>query len=453
MSTICAISTPLAAGGISVIRISGDDAINIAAKVFFPYTDVVIIDMKGYSCCFGKICQDTEGIDEGVLTVFRAPKSFTGENVVEISCHGGIFVTKKVLRAIVKAGAVPAQAGEFTKRAFLNGKLSLTEAEAVMDVISAQGDQSLRAAVSTHEGALFKRINNVKNRMISLLGNLAAWVDYPEEDIEDIESGNMQQALTEINLELCSLIKSYDCGRIFRNGIDTAIVGKPNVGKSTLMNLLLGYDRSIVTNIEGTTRDIVEESVKLGEIILKLSDTAGIRDTSDVVESVGVKKANEKISFADLVLVVFDASRELDDWDLKVIDSVLDKKCIAIVNKCDLPEILDISVIQDNFKYIVKISAQDSSSIQMLQDVIDNMFEIDNFDATSGIISNERQLACVTQAQELICQANDILTIGETYDAITVLIDKACQSLLELTGEKITEAVVDNVFSRFCVGK
>ena len=453
MSTICAISTPLAVGGISVIRISGEKAIEIATKVFSTVSNTCVEKMAGYTCCYGKIVFDRKEIDEGILTVFRAPKSFTGEDVCEISCHGGICVTKQVLRAVVESGAIPAQAGEFTKRAFLNGKLSLTQAEAVMDVITAQGDQALRVAVSSHEGALYSRIRKITSRLVSILGELAAWVDYPEEDLPDIEFETLKNSLSEINFELNKLLESYDFGRIIRNGIDTAIVGKPNVGKSTLMNLLLGFERSIVTEIEGTTRDIVEETVKLGDFVLKLSDTAGIHETSDIVEGVGVSLAYKKINEADLVIAVFDNSRELTDEDFKLIETVKGKPCIAVVNKSDLEQKLDKENLSMYFKYVIEISAKNSENINTLTNTLEEIFKLNQFDVTSGIVANERQKQCVEISRKYLVSALEVLLSGETYDAVTVLIDKAAESLLELSGEKATEAVVNDVFSRFCVGK
>lgn len=453
MSTICAVSTPLAVGGISVIRISGEKAFDIASRVFSAANGNSVNDMKANTCAYGNIVRGKEVIDDGVVTVFRGPKSFTGEDVCEISCHGGIYVTKKVLRIIIENGAVPALAGEFTKRAFLNGKMSLTQAEAVMDVISAQGEQSLRAAVAGHEGALFSRIKKLTDRLVSILGELSAWVDYPEEDLPDIEHSALSKSLEDSICEVNDLIKSYDDGRILREGIDTAIVGKPNVGKSTLMNMLLGFDRSIVTEIEGTTRDIVEESVRLGDIVLRLSDTAGIHTTQDIVENMGVSLAKKKINDADLVIAVFDNSRELTDEDRQIIDATSGKHSIAVINKNDLENVIDRKVIAKSFDRLIELSAKDKQGAQFIEKAVKEIFELNSFDASSGIIANERQKQCVVSAKNYLSQAYDVLSMGETYDAVTVLIDKAAEVLLELTGEKATEAVVNNVFSRFCVGK
>lgn len=453
MSTICAISTPNAVGGISVIRISGENAISVTSKIFQPISCDSVERMEGYTCCYGKINFEGNEIDDGVLTVFRAPRSFTGEDVCEISCHGGIFVTKQVLRAVISSGAIPAQAGEFTKRAFLNGKVSLTQAEAVMDMIMAQGEQAHRSAVSAHEGVLFSRIKRITEKLVSILGELAAWVDYPEEDLPQIEFTTLQNSLNSVISELDDLLKGYDIGRIFREGIDTVIVGKPNVGKSTLMNMLLGFERSIVTEIAGTTRDIVEESVKLGDLILRLSDTAGIRETVDFVEGVGVSLAYKKLDEADLVIAVFDNSEELSADDFELFEKIGDKPCVAVINKSDLVQKLDKGKLNEKFDKVIEISAKNKTGINELVAELEDLFQINQFDANAGVITTERQKQCVDIAKVSIEKALFDLTNGESYDAVTVMIDEGANTLLELTGEKATEAVVANVFSRFCVGK
>lgn len=453
MSTIAAVATPLAVGGISVIRISGDDAFRIASSVFQPFADKTVEKMDGYTCAYGKIIKDGKEIDDGVITVFRESKSYTGENVCEISCHGGVFITKKVLSACIQNGAVPAEAGEFTKRAFLNGKLSLTQAEAIMDMINAQGEQASKVAVSAHEGALFKNIREITKKLVAILGELAAWVDYPEEDLPEIEESHLNETLTGIHKELSGLISSYDSGRIIRNGIDTVILGKPNVGKSTLMNMLLGYDRSIVTDIAGTTRDVVEETVNLGELVLKLSDTAGLHNTDDVVEGVGVNLAYKKLNEADLCIAVFDNSEEISEEDRNLIEKLEGKHCVAVINKSDLDNKLDKEYLSTHFKEVVEISAKEKTGRKELEDALTRIFRLADFDTSAPLIANERQRGCVINADKNIDRAISDLSAGETYDAITVLIDEAASSLLELSGEKATEAVVNEVFSKFCVGK
>ena len=303
MSTIAAVATPDAVGGISVIRISGEKSLEIADKIFKNYAGKAPSQMDGYTCAYGQIINDNnEKIDDVVLTVFRNPKSYTGEDVVEVSCHGGRYITKKILRMIYKYGAEPAQGGEFTKRAFLNGKMSLTQAEAVMDIISSGGESQLRYANALKDGAVFRRINKIKEGLVNILADLAAWADFPEEDVPEVKPEVLGAQIDRVVKDLTKTLDTYDHGRIVREGINTVICGKPNVGKSTLMNCLSGYQRSIVTDIAGTTRDIIEENVRIGELTLRLSDTAGIRETDDIIESMGVDIAYKKIDEADLIL-------------------------------------------------------------------------------------------------------------------------------------------------------
>lgn len=456
MKDICAVSTPLAEGGISVIRISGEKAISIGAKVFKPLSCKSVENMAGYSCAYGKIV-DKNGreVDDGVLTVFRAPKSYTGENVCEISCHGGIYVTKKVLRLCIEQGAELAQRGEFTKRAFLNGKLSLTQAEGVMETISAQGEYTLNSANLTKEGRLFRLISDMSRKFVTILGELAAWVDYPEEDLPEISEDNLRESLKNALAGLDKIIADHDSGMILKNGVDTVIAGKPNVGKSTLMNMLLGYDRSIVTNVAGTTRDVIEESAKLGELILKLSDTAGIHETDDEVEKIGVDIAKKKLKNAMLIIEVFDISRELDEEDLELLEYVkrLGKKVIIVLNKSDLENVVERSQLEKYSDYVIEISAKLDEGREELQKATEKLLGIGGYDADSTIFANERQISCAERARKYLAMALESLDMGETLDAVTVMIDNGANALLELTGEKATEAVVDEVFSKFCVGK
>lgn len=456
MKDICAVSTPLAEGGISVIRISGENAISIGAKVFKPLSCKSVENMAGYTCAYGKIV-DKNGreVDDGVLTVFRAPKSYTGENVCEISCHGGIYVTKKVLRLCIEQGAELAQRGEFTKRAFLNGKLSLTQAEGVMETISAQGEYALNSANLTKEGRLFRLISEMSRKFVTILGELAAWVDYPEEDLPEISEDNLRESLKNALAGLDKIIADHDSGMILKNGVDTVIAGKPNVGKSTLMNMLLGYDRSIVTNVAGTTRDVIEESAKLGELILKLSDTAGIHETDDEVEKIGVEIAKKKLKNAMLVIEVFDISRELDEEDLELLEYVkkLGKKVIIVLNKSDLENVVERSQLEKYSDYVIEISAKLDEGREELQKATEKLLGIGGYDADSTIFANERQISCAERARKYLAMALESLDMGETLDAVTVMIDNGANALLELTGEKATEAVVDEVFSKFCVGK
>lgn len=453
MATIAAVSTPNAVGGIAVIRISGEASIDVAEKIFTPFGGKRVAEMQGYTCAYGIAHENGQRIDDCILTVFRAPHSFTGEDTVEISCHGGLFVSRKILRAALKNGAVTADAGEFTKRAFLNGKLDLTQAEAVMDVISAKGELELKMAENLREGAVFKAARRCSDRLLKLLSGLAAWTDYPDEDIPEVQPDVMLSELEAIHSELTALTRDYDRGRIVREGVSTAIVGRPNVGKSTLFNCLSGCERSIVTNIAGTTRDVVEESVILGDITLRLSDTAGIRETDDIIEGIGVDIAWKTVDSSELVLAVFDGSSPLTADDFELINKIKNKKWIAIVNKSDKEMLLDDSELQKLSIQIVYISAKDNQGISDLENAVKQMYELNEDSFSTVTASNERQKLCIDNAAEAVSTAIEAIEFGEMLDAVNVLLDEAEQYLLELTGERITDAVVNEVFSRFCVGK
>lgn len=452
-NTIVAIATPLAVGGISVIRISGNHAIDIADKIFKALNNKKLKDIDGYTALYGNIYSKNEIIDDAIALVFRSPKSYTGEDVVEISCHGGIYITKKVLRNIVDNGATIAKPGEFTKRAFLNGKLSITQAESVIDIINSNNDISLKSAISIMNGDLFKKISSINQELLNIIGHLEAWVDFPEEDIEVVKYDNIVDNIVNINLELENIMKSYDLVKLSKDGIDTCIVGKPNVGKSTLMNILAGYQKSIVTDIAGTTRDIVEEQINIGDVILNISDTAGIRETDDTVEKIGVDIAKNKIKVSNLILFIVDSSRELSDEDHYLIDLLKNEKCILIINKTDMPCKIDLKYLKSIFSNVVEISAINSTGIDNLRNIIIDLFNMNKFDSYSTLIANERQRECLNIAISNLKSSIDNLKFGYTLDAITITLESAVESLLELTGEKITDAVVDKIFSNFCVGK
>lgn len=451
--TIAAISTAQGEGGIGVIRISGENALEIADKIFININNKKITDMKGYTAAFGKICHNGEEIDEAVALVFRAPHSYTGEDVVELSCHGGIYLTKQVLRAAISAGAEPAQAGEFTKRAFLNGKIDLTEAEAVIDLISAKSRSAARAALFVKDGALRKKIDNVKDNLLSLAAHLSAWADYPEEDIAEVTDDMIFDTCNVAIETLDKLLKSYDSGQAVKQGIDTVIAGRPNVGKSTLMNLLSGYEKSIVTDIPGTTRDIVEDTVIVKDVILRLSDTAGLRDTEDTVEKIGVDRARKRLEQCGLLLAVFDNSRELDEEDKLLIDSAQNVPSIAIINKTDLEQKLNISYISSKINKIIYISAVSGEGREELENAVEEIAGTANLNPSEGILSNERQRLAVSNALNSVKEAKTALEMGMTFDAVTVSLEDAISELLELTGEKTSDEVIDRVFHNFCVGK
>lgn len=452
-STIAAISTAQGEGGIGVIRISGEEAVKIADKVFKCAGNKRISDLKGYQASFGYVMKNSEKIDEAVALVFKAPNSYTGEDVVEISCHGGLFITKEVLRTVFEAGASPAQAGEFTKRAFLNGKIDLTEAESVMDIIKAKSQTAARAALFTKDGALSRKINTIKDDLVNKAAHLSAWADYPEEDIPEITEDSLNSSLDKAIFMLEDLLSSYDMGQTIKEGIDTVIAGRPNVGKSTLMNLLTGSDKSIVTEIPGTTRDIIEETVVLGNVILRLSDTAGLRDTDNTVEKIGVEKAKKRLQNCGLVLAVFDSSQPLNDDDRELIETVKDIPCVAIINKSDLDKSIDTDYIESKIKNTVYISASSGKGLRELVSIIEKIAGTSSFNPSQGILSNERQRDAAFQALSAVKDAKNALNVGMTFDAVTVSLEEAISSLLELTGERASDEIVDKVFHNFCVGK
>lgn len=453
LSAIAAISTPLGTGGVGIIRISGKNATEIADRIFVSVNGIKLSSSKGYRAYFGRIFDGETAVDEVVCLVFRAPHSYTGEDVVEINCHGGVVLLKKILRLVLQNGAQAAAPGEFTKRAFLNGKLDLSEAESVMTLISAQGEQGANAAFNQLEGSLSRKIEKINFSLLSLAAHIAAWVDYPDDEIEELGNNELYSTIYNAYLELCALLSNFDSGMAVTNGVEAAIVGKPNVGKSTLMNLLTGYDRSIVTEIEGTTRDVVEETVNLNGCILRISDTAGMRETGDIVEKLGVERSRKKLERAAIVFAVFDLSKPLSDEDKELIDECKDKNVIPIINKTDLEPRLDVDYIKNKLGSPLFISAKSGDGYNELCDRVAELMGTKNFDTTSAMLVNERQRICCQKASDALKDALEALNIGLTPDAIGVCIDDAIAALLELTGQKASEAVVDEVFKQFCVGK
>ncbi len=453
MSTICAIATPPAAGGISVIRISGENAAEIAARVFRPVSGKSAAELPGYRAAYGKIYDNGELLDDGVLLMYRAPHSYTGEDTAEISCHGGIYVTRRVLSACVKAGAQPAAPGEFTKRALLNGKMSLTQAEAVADIISAQGGQFLSCANGQREGALYRRMEDCADRIMDISAQISAWIDYPEDDTPVVTQQWLTDRLTAVRDMFRELLSGYDTGRMLREGISCAIVGKPNAGKSTLMNSLAGQQRSIVSDIAGTTRDIVEETISLGDIVLRVADCAGIRETDDPVEKIGVDIMLKRLESADIILAVFDGSRELSEEDRRLLGLISGRNVVAVVNKSDLPQKLDISEIERAVGAPVVLSAKRDGAAKALSEAISDRLDLSRLDPDAGFLANERQRDCVIRAADSVEQALGAAALGVTPDAVGVMLEQALDAVYELSGKRAGEEVIDEVFRRFCVGK
>ena len=450
--TIAAVATPEGLGGIGVVRISGDNAIMVADKVFKSVSGKELSEQNGYTALFGHIVDDGNTVDEAVALVFRAPKSYTGEDTVELSVHGGSFVVKKVLRAVLSAGAQMAERGEFTRRAFENGKINLTEAEAVADIISADGEQALRASMAAKNGAIFKKCSEIKENLTFACATVAAFSDFPDEEPEFSGIDRLEQMLCEAENSLDRLCEDYDTGRMIRHGINTVIVGPPNAGKSTLMNLLVGCERSIVTSIAGTTRDIIEETVNLQGVTLKLSDTAGLRETDDEVEQIGVRLTKEKIDTADLIIAVLDSADSEKTEIAQLLDGIKGRPAVVVFNKSDLNS-ADTDLANSRGLHFVEMSAKEGSGIEKFVETVKLITGTANLTGEQNVYLNERQRDCAMRALNAVREALEALQCGMTIDAVGVCLDDALNALYELSGERVTVEVANKVFEHFCVGK
>lgn len=449
--TIVAIATPPGDGALGVIRISGDSAIEIADKVFFPYSKRPLCELEGYKAAYGEIRDGDTVLDDAVALVFRNPHSFTGEDTVEITNHGGSLMLKSVLRLILKNGAYLAEPGEFTKRAFLNGKLDLTKAESIMGLISAKSDAELKLSRAAHNGSIGDKIEKIEADLVSADASIAAFSDYPDEDIDGLDYDNFMKMLKSAEAELTNMLSTFDAGKVLREGVDTAIVGKPNVGKSTLMNMLSRTERSIVTEIAGTTRDVIEETVTVGDITLRLADTAGIRETDDTVESIGVSLAKQRIESSQLILAVFDSTMPLDKNDYDLISKLSPQNTIIIVNKTDLDNKIDAEAFK-GFR-IVETSAKKGVGYNELVNGIAEICGTSNLSKDSVVLINERQRSLASKALDGVREAINALATGLTFDAVGVCVDEALSQLFLLTGKRVTNEVCDEIFRKFCVGK
>ncbi|MBQ7355375.1 MAG: tRNA uridine-5-carboxymethylaminomethyl(34) synthesis GTPase MnmE [Clostridia bacterium] len=459
--TIAAVSTPYGKGGIAVIRISGDEAIDVAGRVFRPASGASLSEIEGGRIVYGSICAPAEGgfgkqIDDGMAAVLRAPRSYTGEDTVELSCHGGILLTEQVLSAVIAAGARPAEAGEFTRRAFVAGKLSLTEAEAVINLIDARSEEALKLARSHTAGRLTAKLSEFYESLRTLLSTAYVFADYPDEDLTDLSPDEMIASLEALQGEMQALSDTYYVGHAVSEGVSTVIVGRPNTGKSSILNRLLCRDRAIVSSIAGTTRDTIEETVQVGRVTLRLTDTAGLRDSDDPIEQIGVERSLAALSAAELVLAVFDAASAPTEEDRELLARLADHAApkIALLNKSDLGAVGEIGLPDGLFDAVCSVSAQTGEGMDGLRQVIEGLFvagEID-YDSTA-ILANARQKGALDRAIAGVEAALGALRSGFTPDVAGVDLEEAMAALSEADGRAVSADIVDAIFHRFCVGK
>ncbi|MBS9776154.1 MAG: tRNA uridine-5-carboxymethylaminomethyl(34) synthesis GTPase MnmE [Fusobacterium sp.] len=461
LDTIAAISTPRGEGGISIVRISGTEALDILEKIFQPKNKKVE-DLKSYSINYGHIIDNKNNenqsekkiIDEVLVSVMKAPNTYTREDIVEINCHGGFLITEKILEIVLKNGARIAEIGEFTKRAFLNGRIDLTQAEAVIDIIHGKTEKSLSLSLNQLRGDLKDKISVIKKSILDLAAHINVVLDYPEEGIDDPIPSNLVENIKRAEEEIKDLVLSYDKGKMIKDGIKTAIIGKPNVGKSSILNSLLREERAIVTHVAGTTRDIIEEVININGIPLLLVDTAGIRKTDDIVENIGVNKSKDLINKADLILYVVDMSRELEEEDFEIYNSINNEKVIGILNKSDIKTNINIEKL-DKIKNWIEISALSKMGIEELENKIYKFIIDENVDASSQkfILTNVRHKSALEKTKQALDNILETISLGLPMDLMAVDIKDALDTLGEVTGEISSEDLLDHIFSNFCVGK
>lgn len=455
MSTIVAISTAPGNAGIGIIRLSGEECFNILNKIFIPKNKG---DVKGYSIKYGNIVnsETKEIIDEVLVSYFIAPRSYTTENMCEINSHGGIVVENQILQECIKNGAMLAEPGEFTKRAFMNGRIDLSQAEAVIDIINSKTEKEMLVAQKHLEGSLSKKIKSIKQEILDVMTDIEASIDYPEYDIEETTSIKILRMLGSVDEKLHKLRDNFENGKILKEGIKTAIVGKPNVGKSSLLNLILGENRAIVSNVEGTTRDTIEEFINIKGVPLKIIDTAGIRKTRDEVEQIGVEKAINNINDAELVIAVFDDSRAFDEQDQEILNLIKNKKAIILINKVDLNknQIINNDKIKEMKKDIIKFSTVSEKGLEELYEKIERMFELNEIDCdNSEIITNNRQKQHIISAIKAVSKAKESIETGMPIDITAICLKDMLGELSEITGENVSEDIINEIFKKFCLGK
>ena len=455
MSTIAAISTAPGNAGIGIIRLSGDDCFKILQKIFKPKNKG---EIKGYTIKYGNIVksENDEIIDEVLVSYFVAPKSYTKENMCEINSHGGIVVENQILEECLKNGAVLAEPGEFTKRAFMNGRIDLSQAEAVIDIINSKTEKEMMVAQRHLEGSLSKKIKDIQGEILNLMADIEASIDYPEYDIEETTNKKINDTLNSVEEKLLKLKNSFENGKILKEGIKTAIIGKPNVGKSSLLNLILGENRAIVSDIEGTTRDTIEEYINIKGIPLKIVDTAGIRKTNDEVEKIGVERSINNISDAELIITLFDDSRTFDDQDQKILDLIEGKKTIILINKIALGK----NLIKENEKLkkfknnIIEFSTINETGLDKLYNKIEELFKLNELDCeNTEIITNNRHKQQILYALEDVAKGRESLETHMPVDITAICLKDILERLAEITGENVSEDIINEIFKKFCLGK
>lgn len=454
--TIAAIGTALSNSGISIIRISGKDSLNIIKKIFNTKSNI-----EPNKIVYGKIQKNGKVLDTVLVSYFKSPKSYTGEDVCEINCHGGIQITKQILQLVLENGARIAEAGEFSKRAFLNGKMDLTKAEAVINLINSKTNTEARIASNNLEGDLYNKIKTLREDLIELLAHIEVSVDYPEYDYEEVENENVINLLNKKIDEINRILDTYEQGKYIKNGVNVVILGKPNVGKSSLLNLLSKSDKAIVTDIPGTTRDIIEEKINIGNIMLNISDTAGIRDTDDIVEKIGVKKSIEKINEADLAIYLLNVEDKIEDKDLEILSKIKNKevKLIVVINKIDKKEKLKFDIIMKQLEElkienIVQMSIINNYGIDELKEKIEKIFNTCDLDFENElIITNERHRDLLKRAKVFLKEARSQIENNEPIDIVSIVIKSASKSLGEIIGSDVNQDIINKIFEKFCLGK
>lgn len=453
MNTIVAISTAPGNGGIGIVRMSGEESFKILDKIFKPINDSKI---KGYSIKYGNIVDKNSNIiDEVLVSYFVAPRSYTTENMCEINSHGNNIILKKILEVCIENGAVLAEAGEFTKRAFINGRIDLLQAEAVIDVINSKSEKERIAAVNQLEGGLSQEVKNIKTKILDILTNMEVSIDYPEYEIEEETNEAILSKLNSIKHELNYLENSFERGKILKDGIKVAIVGRPNAGKSSLLNRILREDRAIVTDIEGTTRDTIEEFVNINGLLFKIIDTAGIREADNEIEKIGIDKSKKALSEADLVIAIFDKTKELLEEDYQILNEIKNKNAIILLNKKDLKQ--DKIKIEQFKKYsddILNVSIKNNDGIEELYNKMTDMFSTNEIQVeNTSIITNIRHKEAIKKSKECVYKALEAIKNGMTIDIVAIYLKEAIESLNAITGESVTEDIINDIFSKFCLGK